>query len=123
MKQISLLDIKQAMADQRFRDSLPPELQEDVQKYLSNPSCKCNVPIYVRIFKECQKEIQNYFPGRTIGELDENIKKQNHWTVINCHITELEKKLKQLPIGAKQLAVARYEDQVTVVVNELEVEN
>jgi hypothetical protein len=44
---------------------------------------------------------------------------QNTWTVINCNIDELEKRLKALPPGRKQLELARYEDQVTVVVNEL----
>ena len=46
---------------------------------------------------------------------------ENHWTVINCHIDELESKLKKLPPGRKQIAITRYADQATVVVNELDI--
>ena len=73
--------------------------------------------------KEAKKELQAYFPNRNIADIDEEVKKisQNHWTVINCAATELEEKLKRLPSGRKQIAVSRFEDQVTVVVNELDV--
>jgi len=121
MKKITLLEIKEAMRDSRFRNNLPPELQDDVKKYLKNPKCKCNLPIYLRIMKECKKQIKEYFPGRAIIDPNEEINKiaQNNWTVINCHIDQLAARLKKLPTGRKQLAITRYEDQVTVVINEL----
>lgn len=111
------------MRDQRFRESLPLEVQDDVQKYLSNPGCACNTPIYMRILKECRPQIKQYFPGKEVSDIDEEIKElsKNHWRVINCHVTELEIELKKLPPGRKQIDVARYEDQVTCVINELDV--
>jgi hypothetical protein len=109
------------MQDERFRVSLPIELQDDVQKYLENPSCKCNLPIYKRVAKECPDQIKAYFPGKKIADFEEDFRKaENSWRVINCHINQLENELRKLPIGRKQVDVARYKDQVTVVVNELD---
>ena len=73
--------------------------------------------------KECRKQIKAYFPGRAIENPDEEINKmaQNNWTVINCKIQDLQKRLKQLPSGRKQIAITRYEDEVTVIVNELDI--
>lgn len=122
MKSITLLDVKQALKDSRFRDTLPKSLTEDIQKYISNPGCACNTPLYRKVLRECQEQLQVYFPSRTISNVEEEIKKlaENNWSVINCHIDELEEKLRKLPKGRKQLAMTRYEDQVTVIVNELE---
>ena len=47
------------------------------------------------------------------------IEQLNDWSVINCHINDLNKELKKIRHGKKQIAIARYEDQVTVVINEL----
>jgi hypothetical protein len=120
---IGLIEVKQALRDARFRNSLPENFKDEIQKYLNNPGCACNVPIYQKVMKEAKKELQAYFPNRNIADIDEEVKKisQNHWTVINCAATELEEKLKRLPSGRKQIAVSRFEDQVTVVVNELDV--
>jgi hypothetical protein len=115
---ITLLDIKQAMKDSRFRDSLSPEFQEDVKKYLSNPGCQCNNPIYLRIIKECKKQIQEYYPNKEIVLPEEELQAANHWMVINCKVEELEKKLKELNPLHKQISMARYQDQITVVINE-----
>jgi hypothetical protein len=123
MKPITLLDVKQALRDSRFRDSLPPEFGEDIIKYVQNPGCACNFPLYKKIFKDAQTQLKAYFPGRELSDIDEETRKlaENHWTVLNCHKDELEEKLRKLPPGRKQLAIARYEDQVTVVINELDI--
>ena len=123
MKKISLMEVKQALRDRRFRDSLPSgPFQEEVQKYLQNPGCACNVPLYKRIMIEAKEQLQAYYPNRSIVDLEEEAQKlaENHWKVINCHVDDLENQLKKLPSGRKQLAVARFEDMVTIVVNELD---
>jgi hypothetical protein len=105
------------MRDRRFRDRLPPELKEDVEKYLKNPSCKCNSPLYDKIAISCKSQIQEYFPNKKfVEEID--IRPQSIWMVINCHIGELEGRLKKLSPGDKKIAIARWQDQVTVVVEE-----
>jgi hypothetical protein len=116
------MEVKQALRDKRFRESLPGELQPEIQKYLQNPGCACNVPIYKKIMIEAKQQLQNYYPNRSIANLEEEASKlaENHFSVINCHVDELEEKLRRLNPGRKQLAVARYEDRVTVVVNELD---
>ncbi len=122
-KKITLLDIKQALKDARFRESLPPSLLEEVQKFLKNPGCACNMPLYRKIITECQDQVKQYFPNTEVSNIQEEIKKlaENHFTVINCSIEDLEQKLRKLGSGRKQIAVARYEDQVTVIVNDLDI--
>lgn len=119
---ITLMDVKQALRDSRFRDSLPKEFEEEIRKYQQNPGCACNVPLYKKIITDAKIELQSYFPGKSIVTLEEDAKKlaENNFSVISCPIDELESELKKLSIGRKQIAMARYEDQVTVIVNELD---
>lgn len=122
-QKIKLLDVKQALLDDRFRATLPEELDDDVQKFLQNPGCACNHPIYRKVMKFAGKQLTDYFPTKEATNPDEMQEKlsQNEWSVINCSIHELASKLRKLGPGRKQLDVARYEDQVTVVINELDV--
>lgn len=122
-RSIGLMDVKKALRDKRFRDSLPIEFTEEMQKYLQNPGCACNIPIYKKIMTDAKEQLQTYYPNRSIVNLDEEAQKlaENHFSVINCHVDELEEKLRKLPNGRKQIAVTRYEDTVTVVINELDV--
>jgi hypothetical protein len=120
---LTLAEVKQALADPAFRKKLPEVLREDIQKYESNPGCACNVPIYRNVIRYGAKQLRERYPHRDLPNPDADMEKlaENHWSVISCHISELEDKLRALPPGRKQLAVARWEDQVTVVVNELDV--
>jgi len=119
---INLMDIKKALRDPRFRSSLPESCDKGLLEYLSNPGCPCNIPFYRKILNECQEQLQKYFPDRQITNEIEEIQRlaENHWSVINCNIKELEAKLHALAPGRKQIAIARFEDQVTVIVNELD---
>lgn len=123
MARISLLDIKKALKDSRFRLSLPKEFEKDVDSFLDKPGCGCHVPLYKKILKECKEQLKNYYPNLEIVDNSEELQKlaDNNFTVINCHINDLESRLNALPPGRKQMDVARYEDQVTVVVNDLDV--
>lgn len=117
------MDVKTALKDPRFRDSLPIELQEDIVSYLHNPGCACNVPFYRKLIKKYSKYLHKYYPGGVVMNEEQEVNKlaENNWTVINCKIFELENRLKQLAPGRKQLAVSRYEDDVTVIVNEIDI--
>lgn len=120
---ISLQDVKKALKDSRFRLTLPKDMEPQVEEFLKNPGCACHTPLYRKIIKECGEQLSRYFPGMQVPEHDEDIKRlaENRWTVINCSVDDLESRLKQLGPGRKQLDVARWEDQVTVVVNELDI--
>lgn len=119
---IGILDVKKALRDSRFRDSLPENFAEDLNKYLQNPGCACNLPIFKKVMTEAKENLQAYFPNRPVANLEEEAKKvaQNNFSVINCKANELQERLRKLPPGRKQIAVARYEDEVTVIVNELD---
>jgi hypothetical protein len=120
---ISLLDVKRALRDSEFRKELPPSLLDDVQKFLNNPGCACNVPIYRKVMKFGGEQLKKYFSEKILVTPEEEEAKlaKNNWSVINCSIGELEVSLKKLNKGRKQIAISRYEDQVTVIVNELDI--
>jgi len=79
--------------------------------------------LYRRILKECIPQLQQYYPGQELTDEGEEAKKltENTWTVINCNVGELEDRLRSLPPGRKQVTVARFEDKITAVINELDV--
>ena len=120
---VSLMDIKSAMKDEDFRSKLPESLAPEIQKFINNPSCSCNVPLYKKIIKEAKEQVLAYFPGKDVMTQEEEIEllSKNNWRVINCSIGDVEKEMKKLPNGRKQIAMARYEDQVTIIVNDLDV--
>lgn len=122
-KKISLTDVKRALKDSRFRSTLPKEMEKDLDEFLNNPGCACHVPLYRRIVKECKEQLQRYYPDLEVPNQEDELNKlaENNWSVINCHIDELETRLSKLGPGRKQLDVARWEDQVTVVVNDLDI--
>jgi hypothetical protein len=122
-KKISLIEVKAALKDSRFRLSLPKSLEKEANEFLNNPGCPCHIPLYRKVLKECREQLQKYYPNAEIADEVEEIKKiaDNQWIVINCHIDDLEKELRKLGPGRKQLDVARFEDQVTVVINELDI--
>jgi uncharacterized Zn finger protein len=119
---IGLMEIKKALLDGRFREKLPIELKDKMAKYLHCPSCSTSTEILREILKNCQNQLLEYFPGAQIDEQQE-LKKlsENHFSVINCNVKELESKLKSLPPGRKTLAISRYQDEITVVINEVNI--
>ena len=124
-RKITIHDIKQALLDERFRKTLPDDLQDDVEKFLSNPGCACNHPIYIKVMKKAKKQVSEYFPTKdevNPEEMEKEIDKlaSNQWQVINCHMNDLSEELRKLGAGRKQIDVARWQDQVTVVVNHLD---
>lgn len=123
MDRVTIRDIKDALKDLRFRLTLPKDMSGDVDEFLKNPGCACHAGLYRRIFKECREQLGRYFPGKAIPDQEEEIRRlaENRWTVINCHVDELKDRLARLGPGRKQLDVARWQDQVTVVVNELDI--
>lgn len=116
MKKIGLLEIKQSLWDQRFRD-LFPEHKKEIDEFLKNPGCPCNTSLYQGILKH-QDRLAKYFPGK---EIVAEVEVSNNFKVINCTVDELEKELRKLKPGRKQIAIARWENQVTVIVNEADI--
>lgn len=120
-KTLTRLEIKQAiLTDGRFRE-LFPELSDDIRKILNNPGCACNAPMLDKFFKYKDRLLE-YFSNRDIKSPQEQVQEdnQNHWTVINCKVEELESVLNKLhKFGRKQIAVARYENDLTVIVNDM----
>lgn len=122
MNKISIKEVQEALKDTNFRRSLPPELNEDVIKYEKNPNCPCNLPIYRNILKYASQQLKDRYPNQEVINPDIDLPPlvKNNWSVINCSVEQLESKLKELGVGRLQIAVARWEDQVTVIVNELD---
>lgn len=123
MMKVSIQEVKEALRDSKFRLSLPPELKEDVKKYERNPSCPCNMDVYRNILKYGVKQLKEYYPEKEVVNPDTELPplQENRWTVINCTVYELEDHLKKAGVGRKQIFVARYEDQATLIINDLDV--
>ena len=120
-RKLGILDVKQAIFDERFQ-KLFPELKEDIEKVIKDPTCACNRAIYLKFF-QYRDRLEQFFPNREVESVEQEKERlaENHWSVINCPISELESRLRKLPRGRKQIAVARYEDQVTVIINHLDI--
>lgn len=125
MNKISIQEVKDALKDPKFRQSLPEILKEDIVKYEKNPGCPCNLSIYRNILKFASKQLSEYYPSSEVVNPDLEFAplQENNWQVINCAASKLEDELRALGPGRMQLAVARWEDQVTVIVNFLDVAN
>jgi hypothetical protein len=110
------------LKDTKFRSNLPSELDEDVRKYELNPGCPCNLNIYRNVLKYASKELREYYPDREVMNPDAELipLQKNDWKVINCHISEAERKIQEYTFGRYQIALARYEDQVTILINGLD---
>jgi len=123
MKPVGLMDVRAALNDYRFRD-LFPELRHEIDKFLAEPKCgACAVPVVKEIMNKFPERVEQYFPGRKVVRPDDEAKKlaENNFTVINCHIDELEARLRKLNPGRKIIVAARYANEITVIVNELAV--
>ena len=124
MKPVGLMDVRQALlADDRFQN-LFPEMKAEIDKFLKDPRrCgSCVVPLAKEILNHFPDRVEKYFPGRLVIRPEDESKKlaEHNYTIINCHINELEEKLRRLPAGGKRyLSLARFEDQVTVIVDEI----
>jgi hypothetical protein len=119
MSILSYVDVKQAIWDERFRE-LFPELKKEMESFMKNPSCACNMKLLKSIISY-KDRVQKYFPTKTIVDVAPPPSKK--WKVINCTIDNLEQELKKLPALPpgmhRQIAPARWEDQVTVIVYEV----
>ena len=106
-------DIRQAIWHENFRN-LFPELKNEIAAIISNPGCSCNNAKFAKFF-EYPDRLREYFPTKEVPKQNPECK----WQVINCHVDELESKLRELGDLPKYVTVARYEDQVTAVIGEM----
>lgn len=107
---LTILDIKQAIWDGKFR-MLFPEYDKAIKDFLKDPGCTCNIGL-VRDIMRHKDRLAQYFPDKKI--IDDN---KNDWGVINCNINQLEKKLQKLPKIKRVIAAARYQDEITIITN------
>lgn len=118
---ITRADIQRSiLGNSKFRE-LFPELKQEMDQVIGNPNCPCNVPIYNQFFKYKDRLI-GHFVGKQVPDIKKEVEDLSHnqWQVINCGINELEGILnKAHKLGRKQIAIARYDDKLTVVVNDL----
>jgi len=120
-KRLTRLDIKHAiLSNVKFRE-LFPELEKEIKEVISNPSCPCHIPTYDLFFRY-KDRLQQYFSMKEIKSPQEEAEdeSQNNWSVINCKAHELEDVLNKLhKQGRLQIAIARFENEITLVVNSL----
>ena len=87
--------MKQALLDERFRQILPDKFNEDIKKFLKNPGCSCNHPIYKKIITEATNELSKYYPDRLridTAELQKETEKVRS-TICTIPITSVTKEV------------------------------
>ena len=119
MKEIKIATIKKALQDRDFRNQYS-EYQKEIDEWINNPDCKCNAPLYNAILADTSR-LEKYFGEEIVitdPPMPEEPEQVNQWSVINCHIDELDNHLQGLSHGPKFITIARWEDQVTVIIND-----
>lgn len=106
-------EIKRELWKKAFRD-LFPEWKDQIGKFLANPGCECNRPLLISIL-ESKDRLESYFK-RPIKVAMSLPPRGGQVRVINTDIHRLEEELRNLPPGMKYIALARYQDQITAVV-------
>lgn len=118
---ITVEQVKAAFGRKTFRDQFP-DLADKMLEAASKPGCSsCSAPVLAELAKR-EDKLKEYF-----GDVEFDIvvpisaeeMPRAGLTVINCHIDQLEERLNRLPAGPKQIACARFEDQITVIINDL----
>jgi hypothetical protein len=113
---LTIMDIKQALYKKEFRE-LFPNHKEGIERVLKDPGCACNVQ-FIRELMKHKDKLQQYFPDKEIVLPEEEPRPPNDWGVINCPITQLEDKMRKIPVGKRLVAAARWKDRVTVILND-----
>lgn len=68
--------------------------------------------------KTASKELATYFPNKEMGDPEEEPRLKAEWIVISCDVDELASRLRKLPKPVSVQGVARWENQVTVIIKE-----
>lgn len=113
---VTMMDVRGALHDRRFLDMFP-ELASLADRYTKSPQCgSCGVALAREIIQRFPERLGDYFVGRDLP-VHQDGTEDRQFEVINCHVDDLEAKLRGLPPGvSKHVALARWEDQVTVVI-------
>lgn len=110
MNNFTLHDLKSALFDEKFQH-LFPEFKEQIKLFLKDSNCSCNIGLLKQLLKY-KERIKQYFPNKQIIQKDS-------WKVINCNIYDLDQKLKELPKGKKMMAISRFREEITIVLNDI----
>lgn len=119
MRPVTLMDVRQALRDQRFTE-LFPELSDEITKAQQNLTCgSCAVPVARKILAEYSDRLGTYFPGRPVVQpADEKKSPAAVPRVYNGPCDGLEAWLRKLPHVPAQVTAARWQNECTVIVFE-----
>jgi hypothetical protein len=114
--------LKSACKKGEFR-KLFPELRAQFDAYIQKPGCGHCAAKLISGLMNYPDKLRTFF-----GEVEFDVVVPEsfdpvvatNFSVINCSVHELEDRLNALPAATYQITVARYEDQVTVVINRLD---
>jgi hypothetical protein len=105
MKTMTMIEIKERLASDAAFRSLFPEYKEEIDDFLLDTSCACHASLYRKISKVYDEKIHN---------------RKFVFKVINCHTDELEEILQTIPKNSKIESMARYENQITIIIRFLQ---
>lgn len=113
--------IRKAINRKRFQDMFP-ELAESFERYMVKPGCgSCEENLFSALLASPDR-LKQYFGEDSQFEqvpappVIGNVVPEQSFTVINCHVDELSSKLNMLAPGRYEIAAARWENEITVIV-------
>ena len=111
---LGIKEIKRELWKQAFRE-LFPQWKSQIDKFLSNPNCECNRSLLLAILDQKPK-LEAYFGGPV--QLLVNVSKDQNQrvVVINTSVHNLESELRKLPMGPKYISLARFQNEITAVI-------
>lgn len=111
--------LKKEFYNKAFREHFS-RYEEEFKRFFNNPGCACNGVLYRAIASDVEFLKQWFAQDIELDPILTDITAQKQeWTVINTTIDKLEEILNGLTLGPKTFAVARHQDQVTVIIRDL----
>lgn len=119
---ITAEDLKNAAKKGEFRNKFP-ELKGEFNDFIQKTGCAHCARKMIEGLMVYEDRLRDHF-----GDVEFDVAPPeafdpvgaNNFTVINCLTSELEDRLNALPAAAYQITVARYEDQITAIINRLD---
>jgi len=111
MLKIGLVEVKQLLQYNLNFRLLFPEFKDEINKFVKCTNCENNGSLLRKILNH-KDRIEKF-----LSDKNENVPKlQDEFKVINTGIENLEEELRKIPIGSRVESLARFDNNVTVII-------
>lgn len=117
MSKINLQQVKAALKDRKFREMLPLSLEQELNSFLKDPGCTCNIKFIKKIIKNHKKELLKYYPNSKIENDEKELLSsvEYKWKVLNSNIYDISNDINKIRNHVVSIKSSRYEDKLTLI--------